>query len=293
VVKRYDWPTDRPAPPFDQEVENLDRQINTYARKIAEEVDAYNSELATIAREAITKRRERTLAARSHLDSLQIPVRQRQDAPTTYQAPGIERVPPPVPPPGAPERAKMPEPVLIGKFYEHIVKLIRVWAKAIERTPAPFREMDEETLRAALLPMLNSHYEGGATGETFNAGGKIDILVRVEDRNIFIGECKKWKGENSLAEALNQIFKYSTWRDTKLALLLFVNRDNISDIVQKTKAWLQSSEQFSAWEESGDERELRCAMHWPTDPQVTATLHVSFVHLPSAPNGRDLWGALQ
>ncbi len=176
----------------------------------------------------------------------------------------------------------MPEPVLIGKFYEHIVKLIRVWANAIERTPDPFREMDEETLRAALLPMLNSHYEGGATGETFNAGGKTDILVRVEDRNIFIGECKKWKGENSLAEALGQTFRYSTWRDTKLALLLFVNRSSISDVVQKTKVWLESSEQFIAWEESGDERELRCTMRWPTDPQVTATLHVSFVHLPKA-----------
>jgi len=42
--------------------------------------------------------------------------------------------------------------------------------------------------------MLNTHYEGGATGETFNAAGKTDILIRVEDRNVFIGECKWWSG---------------------------------------------------------------------------------------------------
>jgi hypothetical protein len=247
-----------------------------------EEVAEYNADVESLARDAIGKRRERVLAARAHLDSLQIPVRRRGDAPVTYQAPGIQRVTPPAPPAGAPERAATPEPVLIGKFYEHIVSLIRSWGKAIERTPEPYREMDEETLRDALLPMLNSHYEGGAPAETFNAGGKTDILVRVEDNNVFIGECKKWKGEGSLAEALDQIFGYSTWRDSKLALVLFVDRKSIGDVVAKTRTYLERNEHFKSWVESGDERELRCTMRWPTDPSITATLHVSFVHLRPA-----------
>jgi hypothetical protein len=37
---------------------------------------------------------------------------------------------------------------------------------------------------------LNSHYEGAATGETFNGTGKTDILVRHGLDNAFIGQCK-------------------------------------------------------------------------------------------------------
>ncbi len=69
VVKRYEWPTDRPPLSVDQEVENLERQINTYARKTAEEVETYNSELADIARDVITKRRERVLVEPSGSDA--------------------------------------------------------------------------------------------------------------------------------------------------------------------------------------------------------------------------------
>ena len=71
---------------------------------------------------------------------------------------------------------------------------------------------------------LNGQYEGQATGETFNFEGKTDILLRVEGKNIFIAECKFWDGPASLSDALNQLLGYATWRDTKVALLLF-NRD--------------------------------------------------------------------
>jgi hypothetical protein len=35
---------------------------------------------------------------------------------------------------------------------------------------------------------LNRHFEGAATGETFNHRGKTDILIRVDGKNIFIAE---------------------------------------------------------------------------------------------------------
>jgi len=84
--------------------------------------------------------------------------------------------------------------------------------------------MEEEDLRTHFLVQLNGQYEGQATGETFNAEGKVDILVRVDGKNIFIAECKFWDGPDSLTKALNQVLGYATWRDTKLALLIF-NRD--------------------------------------------------------------------
>jgi hypothetical protein len=68
----------------------------------------------------------------------------------------------------------------------------------MERSPSAFHHMDEEALRTHFLVQLNGHYEGQATGETFNYEGKTDILVRSGDRNIFIAECKFWGGPKKL-----------------------------------------------------------------------------------------------
>jgi len=65
--------------------------------------------------------------------------------------------------------------------------------------------MGEEDLRWQILVMLNSHYEGRATGETFNCQGKTDVLIRDGDRNVFIAECALWKGEAYLTEKIDQI----------------------------------------------------------------------------------------
>ncbi len=64
----------------------------------------------------------------------------------------------------------------------------------VERNPTSFATLDEEGIRDHFLLQLNGHYEGAATGETFNAAGKTDIMIRAEDRNVFIAECKFWRG---------------------------------------------------------------------------------------------------
>nr|VFK24778.1 MAG: hypothetical protein BECKLPF1236B_GA0070989_14292 [Candidatus Kentron sp. LPFa] len=46
--------------------------------------------------------------------------------------------------------------------------------------------MDEEALRRHFPVQLNEHFEETAIGKTFNYSGKTDILVRVEEKNIFI-----------------------------------------------------------------------------------------------------------
>ena len=141
-------------------------------------------------------------------------------------------------------------------------------------------EASEETLRDALLPMLNSHYEGGATGETFDAAGKTDVLIRVEGRTIFIGECKWWSGGAGFESALSQLFSYTTWRDSKLALILFVDRKDPMAVVEKVRELLSAHELFIEWRESTHERDLHCVMRWPGDAAIHAELHVFFVHLP-------------
>ena len=123
-----------------------------------------------------------------------------------------------------------PEPYLEMSEYNHILGVLRGMSKVIERSPQSFLSLDEEAIRTHFLLQLNGHYEGNATGETFNQSGKTDILIRVEDRNIFIGECKFWKGPKSFNNAIDQLLGYLAWRDTKCALLIFNRNKNSSEV---------------------------------------------------------------
>ena len=102
-------------------------------------------------------------------------------------------------------------------------------------------------IRTILLVGLNGLYEGGATGETFNGAGKTDILVRHDDRNVFIAECLIWEGAATLRSKMDdQLFSYATSRDSKLALLIFNRNKNFSDVVDKMRSTVSSHPQCVA-----------------------------------------------
>lgn len=242
------------------------------------DIEQHNAALRQQALAAIRARKQRILSDHGFLDDLGIPVRRRDDAPKTYAAPGIERRPASKPKAKAAKPQPL-EPVMVGDLYDHSIRVIRAMGRAMERTPGIYAAHEEEQLRDQLLAMLNSHYEGQATGETFNASGKTDILVRVEDRNVFIGECKWWSGPAGFLKALGQLFGYATWRDTKLALVMFVRAKGLTALVAKAKAELEGHSEFVEWQPS-EETELRCRMRWSGDPDRHADLTVSFFHLP-------------
>jgi hypothetical protein len=133
------------------------------------------------------------------------------------------------------DKAFAPEPTLAQEEYEHILSVVKSWAISVERSPDAFRHMGEEDLRWQILVMLNSHYEGRATGETFNSQGKTDILIRDGDRNVFIAECALWKGEAYLTEKIDQILGYLHWRDTKAAIIIFNRNKSFSEVLAKVE----------------------------------------------------------
>ena len=105
--------------------------------------------------------------------------------------------------------------------------------------------------------LINGHYEGSATGETFNASGKTDILIRAENKNVFIAECKFWKGPKSFDDAITQLLGYLSWRDTKTALLVFNKTKNSTEVRKKMHAAIESRSEHRktvSHEEEGDSR---------------------------------------
>ena len=95
----------------------------------------------------------------------------------------------------------------------------------MEKTARTFAKLLEEELRDVILSNLNTHYQGTATGETFNKVGKTDINIPFDNKSAYIAECKIWHGSKKFLEAITQLFSYTTWRDTKTSLIIF-NKDN-------------------------------------------------------------------
>jgi hypothetical protein len=141
--------------------------------------------------------------------------------------------------------------------------------------------MKEEDLRQQFLVQLNGQYEGQATGETFNYQGKTDILIRVNGKNIFIAECKFWKGEKALTGAIDQLLRYTSWRDTKIALLVFNRGKNFSDILGKIPEIIKAHPNFKRQLTYNVETGSRFVFRSVDDPSRELTLTVLAFNLPT------------
>lgn len=214
-----------------QEIDRSIASIESYLKNLRGNVVGLNNQLFAEAKSAIEQRRQKLLANRNLVSALGYKMKECEGAARTYTAPEVRRRLSPVLPPASSSPYK-PEPVLSQDDYEHILGILENMAHVMERSPSAFQTMDEESLRTHFLVQLNGHYEGQATGETFNYQGKTDILIRSEGKNIFIAECKYWSGPKKLAETIDQLLGYGSWRDTKMAIILFNRNKNFSKVLE-------------------------------------------------------------
>jgi len=212
------------------EIDRTIAEIQNYLTTLRANAGGLNTQLRSLARTQIERRREKLLADRSLVASLGFKIKERKGESNTYTAPSVRRkITPSSPPPS--KKPFKPEPALAASDYEHILNVIQNMAQVMERSPSAFKTMNEEDLRFHFLVQLNGHYEGQATGETFNYQGKTDILVRSGDKNIFIAECKYWGGDKKLIETIDQLLGYSSWRDTKVAIVIFNRNKELSKVL--------------------------------------------------------------
>jgi hypothetical protein len=195
-------------------------QINNYLMWQRNDAGPFNTRVRAEAVKRIETRKKAILDSRKIAASLGYRMHPQLPYPTTHKAPQITRKPTPV---GRSPSAKtyVSEPELVEDDYQHILGIIEAMSHVMERSPHSFSHLGEEDLRQHLLVPLNGHYKGEGTAEAFNNIGKTDILIRVDDKNIFVAECKVWGGDKILTAAIDQLLGYLTWRDTKSALIIF------------------------------------------------------------------------
>jgi hypothetical protein len=173
------------------------------------------------------------------------------------------------------------EPFLEEATYKRILDLISQMATVIERSPQAFRTMGEEDIRFVLLVPLNTHYEGQASAEAFNFEGKTDILIKAEGKNIFIAECKFWRGPQSLRDALDQLLGYASWRDTKTALLIFNRQKNLTNVLGQIPQTMREHPNFRREDKYPSETGFRFVMHHRDDKSRELVVTVLVFEVPS------------
>lgn len=205
-----------------------------------DDIRSYTENLTSNVQQLLNKRREKADVFFSFSKALKIPLNLNSSSPNLTPIP-LKK----------PHRANLNEPkphaqeqqfYIDDSDFENIIKIIHLCGTALEESAKTFNQFNEEALRDYIKGMLSSHYENTVTGETFRRVGKTDIQIQREDKAAFIAECKVWHGIKLFSDAIEQLFCYATWKDTKLSLIIFNKENkNFAGVQQQIQSWLKEN----------------------------------------------------
>ncbi|GAA0082873.1 hypothetical protein [Clostridium sp. CTA-6] len=260
----------------------LDKNIKLIKQYIDwqnESILPFNDNLKNYLKQLFFKRKDKLLKDLNLVASLGIPLRKNTEYTKTYVVPTTKKnveIEKPI----IKEKTFVPEPSIDMSTYEDILNTLNNMSIVMERCPEAFSKMDEESLRQHFLVQLNGIYEGNATGETFNANGKTDILMRENGKNVFIGECKFWKGDKVFTDTIDQILSYMCWRDTKGAILIFNRNKNLSNIIKKIPDLAQKHPSYKKEINIQQETCFRYIFNQPNDNNREILLTIMVFDIP-------------
>jgi len=259
---------------FDEELE----RIRIYLKSQKGQIDSFNASAPDHIRGAIKARKKRLKTYDGIVEMLGIPLKHRKGAPLINPIPIKRKLIRPLPPP--PKSGFKPEPGITEQDYEHILSVIRHVGRTFEATPKTYTIHGEEELRDIMLAHLNGHYQGAATGEVFRRLGKTDIRIEDQNRAAFVAECKIWKGEGELSNAINQLLGYLTWRDCKTALILFNKRvAKFNDLLAKVPGAIRVHQKFKRILTDGANGEWRFEFFSAEDESRQIIIHFFIFNL--------------
>lgn len=263
---------------IEQEKDRAVGHLQKYLPAVAYSVSSYNERLPGRTLALIHERKKEIEADSDLLAALGAKVRPALAAPAAMSVtpPVKRRVIRVAHTPLQPGRT--PDPTLDAKTYEDILQALHGYGVQMERSPSTYTGMGEEDIRNHILALLQAGFEGSATGESFNRSGRTDLLLRHQNRNLFVAECKVWSGAKAYAAAITQLLGYLTWRESKAALLLFVRNREISTVLTAIREASTRHPQFVRLE-SSDQGMFRYCFALPPDLDVHIYVAVLAFHL--------------
>jgi hypothetical protein len=246
---------------------------------LSKQICNYNLGIEMTVRMIFEGRKKELQQQHAFLAELGVKVKKAAGVPSTFTVPASRnRIVLQKPTPGQPAAL---EPVLGETIYQEILRVVQDTGKAFERMPSTYYDKDEETLRDHLLLQLEPHFEmASSTGETFNKAGKTDILIRYEKQNVFVAECKVWRGPAQHAPTIDQLLSYLTWRDSKTAIIYFVHNKKITEVLEAIEVETTKHPCFVEATGRWDESRFSYRFHLPGDDARNVQLSILCFHMP-------------
>lgn len=249
--------------------------------RVLQDVRAFNSRIRDSVEREFRLVKQKFTKKNNLISSLGVPVKKARNSSKTINIPNpkIQKKIISSKPPGEIITGK-PEPTLSKECYLNILENIHKAGREFERHSDSFSGMGEEQLRDFIITVLSPPSDGSAFAETFNKSGKTDILIRHEGENVFIAECKFWKGPKSLLNTVDQLLGYLTWRDSKAALIFFVPNKEMSAVLNSARTEICKHPCFSSEKQRNDESWMNYLFHFEGDKERKVHLAVMLYHLP-------------
>ncbi|MNK67063.1 hypothetical protein D3C87_863950 [compost metagenome] len=257
------------------------RRLTTNYPDLISEIRVYNQNLKSLIMSLINERKQVIINKNNLLMSLGVPIKEKNNIPKTFSVPNPKLRDKIVVKPVVYDNSFKPEPSLDDINYHKILRIINDVGKNFERMPSTYKGKSEEDIRDHILMILDPNFElGSAGGETFNTVGKTDISLRYESSVVFIAECKYWKGEKSFLKTIDQLLSYLNWRDSKTAIINFVQNKEFTDVLSKIKLSVKDHPNFLKELGTTDQTWFNYKFHLNNDRNREIDVAVVSFHLP-------------
>ena len=91
---------------------------------------------------------------------------------------------------------------------------------------------------------------------------------------------KFWRGAKAYEQGLDQLLGYLTWRDSKAAMVVFVDNKDISNVIDQIKIVTPQHGNCLSYKDSPDDSWLNYRFHIPGDANCEVRLAVLICHVP-------------
>lgn len=250
--------------------------------RLRKDIIAFNNSLKNHIQSVFSQRKAKLLSKNNLLSSLGVPLRKKENVPSTFSIPKPQLREKIVVKPVVHEKGFKPEPTLDNENYKKILKIINDIGKNFERMPSVYKDKGEEDLRDHILMTLDPNFEfGSASGETFNKTGKTDIQLRYDSSVVFIAECKFWSGPKNYLSTIDQLLGYLTWRDNKASVIVFVKQKDFTSILNKVEAETVKHSNYLGTVGRTDENWFNYRFHINGDRNREVQLAVQVYNIPT------------
>jgi hypothetical protein len=258
-----------------RKVEQTLAEISANYSQLHGQVVAFNQQLEVQARQAARARKAWCQSQKDQLASLGEPFVHTSTSSTVKIVPVKASIKS-----GVRHTAPADEWLIDNAVYRQILDIIQRTGVEMERHPGVYEGKDEETLRDHLITVLSPHFQS-VTGETFNKAGKTDILIRHEGKNVFVAECKFWSGVSGYYETIDQILRYLTWRDSKAAVICFIQNKELDPVLRQIESETAKHVCFAKRHKKTDDGWYDFDFHLKDDATRNVKLAVLCFHFPN------------